>query len=160
MVIRSSTAHALLLVLLGLACGERSDDVPARQHPPESYPLAYYHLDCAPWDGPAVSILLVREPMTEPWAPGTHLRLSIYSALPDLMGRTVSWTADQGTVGYAGRCEGEGPCEPAAAARIRIREAGDGGAWLVGDVELTFANGLREAGAFRAQRLQRRVLCG
>jgi hypothetical protein len=44
--------------------------------------------------------------------------------------------------------------------RVRLRELEGDGAWLRGDLELTFADGTRETGAFRAVRLDFLAVCG
>ena len=129
--------------------------------PPEDYPLAFYHQDCAPWDGPAVSLYLVQEPMTTPFmAPLPHLRVSVYGALHRLVGETLQWNGTQSDQGYAGRCPAEGTCEPATSARVRVRGWDSAGGGMTGDVELEFGDGSREAGSFDGTRLDFQPLCG
>jgi hypothetical protein len=129
--------------------------------PPDDYTLAFYHHDCAPWDGPAISIYLVQHAMTAPYvAPTPHLRVSLYAGLPVLVGRTVEWSGTQSNDGYAARCPTEGPCEPAATASVRIRSWDAGQGRLSGSLELGFADGFPEAGGFEAVRLDFEPICG
>ena len=145
----------LLSSCLAPSCDSSPSELPEMLEPPEDYPLAFYHLDCAPWDGAAVSLYLVQEAMTMPFAaPLPHLRVSVYEAIPGLVGETFQWG------GYAGRCPIEGACESATSARIRFRSWDAEEGRLAGDVELQFPDGSSEAGAFDGALLDFQPLCG
>lgn len=159
--IRPKVAIWLLAGAACLSCDGEPAGFPEALGPLDEYPLAFHHQDCAPWDGPALALYFVRQPMTAPWtAPGPHLRVSIYAARPGLIGQTVQWESTDANDGYAARCLEEGACEPATLAKVRLREWQADEGWLTGDVELSFEDGSRVAGTFRALGLQSEAICG
>jgi hypothetical protein len=141
--------------LLLLACSTPSGDVPEL---PEPFTHATAMRDCAPWDGPAVSIILTTAPLdstmtpTEPW-----IHLSIWRDSAVLANGLHEWPSDE-QVGAASECPTADSCEAAETGRVRFREfEGD---TLVGQFRLTFRNDDPIEGGFRAVWLERRMMCG
>lgn len=123
------------------------------------YPYAYAAADCAPWDGPAVTILLTARPADSNAVSGPHVSISVWRSATALAGQTVAWPSDQ-QVGAATRCTSDAGCELARTARVTFAPASPD-TTLGGSVELTFAGAdsiLR--GTFRANWLRTRAMCG
>jgi len=115
--------------------------------------------DCAPWDGPAVTILLTTRPADSIAVVGPRVSISVWRSATELPGQTVAWPSDK-QVGAATRCTTDADCEPARSARVTFAPASPDSV-LGGTVELTFAGAdsiLR--GTFRASWLRTRVMCG
>lgn len=153
----SARRAGLAWLLLPLAaCG-----APFPTDPPEGYPYAYALVDCAPWDGPAVTILLMTRPapadsLAVTWP---HVSVSVWRSRTTLAGQTFAWPSDR-QVGAATRCTSEAACEAASSGRVTFApETAD--TLLRGSVELRFAGAdsiLR--GAFRASWRRTHVMCG
>lgn len=115
--------------------------------------------DCAPWDGPAVTILLTTRPADSIAVTGPYVSISVWRSATALAGQTVAWPSDR-QVGAATRCTTDAACEPTRSARVTFAPASPD-TMLDGTVELTFAGAdsiLR--GTFRASWLRTRVMCG
>ena len=158
MSVHAKLVCALTLSSLVVACGSGPSEMSS---PPEEYPLAFYHEDCAPWDGPAVTLYLVQSPMTRPWEPSApYARLSVYEPIPSLVGSTVEWQGDAIDTGHAVRCRTEQSCQVAADVRLRVRQWQASEGRLTGDVELVLPDGSRVAGGFQAELLDVQAICG
>lgn len=151
----TSLTHGLALLLLPLgACGP-----PASADPPAGYPYASAHADCAPWDGPAVTILLTTQAPDSIAVTGPYVSISVWRSATTLAGRTFAWPSDS-QVGAATRCSSDAACEAARSGRVTFAPASPD-TILGGTVVLRFAGAdsiLR--GAFRALWRRTRVMCG
>ncbi|HSD32215.1 MAG TPA: hypothetical protein VLB49_09915 [Gemmatimonadales bacterium] len=115
--------------------------------------------DCAPWDGPAVTILLTTRPADSTDVTGPHVSISVWRSATALAGQTVAWPSDR-QVGAATRCTSEAACEAARSGRVTFAAASSD-TLLGGSVELTFAGADSIVrGAFRASWRRTRVMCG
>lgn len=126
---------------------------------PESGPLSHAAARqvCAPWDGPAVSIVLASDSLAAETPTPPYVEFRIYQSADLLPGHTVQFTGNTSDSGSVLSCPSEGQCEvtdggidfdaphPPAGLAGRYR-ALLGGRWLIG--------------SFRAHWLQQRELCG
>ena len=153
----SSTAGFASLGLVLLGCGPESHLAPF-PNPPPGYEYAYATRDCAPWDGPAVTLYFAGSPSDSIPMGVPHLRVSIWKSPAELANRTVRWPADlQG--GAALRCAAADSCEPANGGQISF-----GGTRPDSSVEgvllLRWVGGDSVRGSFRAAWRSRRIMCG
>jgi len=145
------------LSVLASACDGGAGLVPHRE-PPAGLPIATAMADCAPWDGPAVSIYLTPAPFDSFEPPLPHLRLSLYRPAVALAYTTISWPADQ-EPGVAVHCPAQGECRSAVSARIRLRRVVPD-SLLEGDFDLRFPDHSTLGGGFRAAWRRLLVMCG
>ena len=138
------------------SCGTSSDVAPAA--PPSGYPLAFVMRDCAPWDGPAIAIVLTAHALDSLKAVHPLVRVMIYPRGESMTGHTYRWPSDP-EMAAGNRCVSEDSCEMATAGQITLGTVRLDTA-MVGQVRLQFASGDEIAGGFRAVWLQRRVPCG
>jgi hypothetical protein len=146
-----------LALILGLGgCASRAERAPADER---KWSHALARTDCAPWDGPAVSVDLSDAPLVEGAAVPPFLRLALYlestqETDADLIvgelrpgGASASW------------CPAEGECLSAASGVVHLtgRQGGD---TLSGRYQLVLPDGDRLRGRFTAPRERRRILCG
>ena len=125
------------------------------------YPLAYFHDDCAPWDGPALSILLTHAALDDPFEETfPSVRVTTFRPPSTLAGSMFEWTGDAPDLGYASWCEFSGSCWSATTVRVRFDRAQPSTAELAGQVHLVFEGGRVVSGAFKAVRLPLQMLCG
>ena len=152
-------AHLLAPILLSLVSSACGAELASREASPAGLPFAFAVHDCAPWDGPAVTIYLTptagsgSTPLSWP-----HVRVSVWRAAETLPGSSFSWPSDT-QVGVAARCTGPDDCVQANRGRIRFR-AHEPDGMLAGFTELTFADGTRLEGGFRAVLGRSRAFCG
>jgi hypothetical protein len=147
----------MLTAALGpLGCRAGSDLAPIAG-PPGDFAYAYASPDCAPWDGPAVSIVLTTAPSAAPDEARPQLRLAIYPREVEIAGRSYAWPA-QPELATGSRCTA-GACQSAPAGEIRLGPARPDSA-LEGTVTLRFGPGDVVTGGFRAVWRDRRMLCG
>lgn len=146
----------LLGAIGGIGCDTSSGLAPPA--PPAGYPLAYVMHDCAPWDGPAIAIVLTAHPLDSLDAAPPLLRLVIYPRGESMTGHTYRWPSDPETA-VGTRCTTEDSCEMATAGQVTLGVVSPETA-VDGRVLLRFASGEEIAGGFRAVWLQRRVMCG
>ena len=144
---------ALLCLALG---GCRRTSPPAKS--PAEFPNAYAVADCAPWDGPAVTLYLTARPADSSGFPLPHLRISVWRDAHELPGHSFAWPADR-QVGAAARCETPTDCRAASSGRVTFAAA-DPDSALSGSTELTFPGGTTTSGSFRAVWRKTRVMCG
>lgn len=148
-----SLAATVLCVLLGCA----SSDVPAEL--PEPFTDATAMRDCAPWDEPAVSILLTTHTIdSTQQVELPYARLTVWRGLETLAGGVFVWPADE-MLATGSWCDTENHCESAQSGMIEIHAVGDDSS-ITGDFELAFASGEPVAGGFQAVWLNRQVACG
>lgn len=141
----------------GIGC-DTSSDVVSAQAPLPGYPLAFIMHDCAPWDGPAIAIILTSHALDSLEIPHPYVRVVIYPREESLTGRTYRWPADP-EMAAGTRCVSADSCDPATAGQITVGTVRPDSA-LEGRVQLRFASGEQISGGFRAVWLQRRVMCG
>jgi hypothetical protein len=126
---------------------------------PEPFLHATAMQDCAPWDGPAVSILLTAEPLDSGLTPkAPYLRLAVWKDLGALQDAVFIWPSEE-QVGSASYCAEENSCEAALTGLIQFRKLGADSS-LAGEFELTFANEEPFSGGFLARWLPHTMLCG
>lgn len=128
---------------------------------PAGYPFAYAAAACAPWDGPATTLLLLPEPWdsSAPALPaGPFISVSIWKPVEALSGMTWDLSAEQ-NLGAATQCLQSGNCEPATAATVRFRSSGRD-RLLEGELDLAFPTRGRVVGGFRATWRTEPALCG
>jgi hypothetical protein len=146
------------LVALGALGACRSQTSAPLANSPPGYPYAYAVADCAPWDGPAVTLYLTARAADSTDFPWPQLRISVWRGVATLSGQTFAWPANE-QVGAATRCAAPDDCQLAAAARISFAPAADDSS-LTGFAELTFPGGETLRGGFRAAWRRMRVMCG
>lgn len=151
------TVAGVVLVWLVPGCGPGSEPGPLST-PPEGYAKSYAVADCAPWDGPAVTLYLFDSAVDSVTATTHHLRISIWKPLAEVQGRTFSWPADAAR-GGAVRCVSEESCQPIAVGTIRFRPA-EPDSSVSGYLRLRFGAADSVVGGFRAAWRSRRVMCG
>ena len=125
------------------------------------FPHAYFHDDCAPWDGPALSIVLSQTQLGSPFELGfPSVRVTSWRPPAELAGASLEWSGVAHDLGYASFCESEDSCRTASTVRLRFDPAQPSADELAGQLHLEFEDGRVVSGAFRAVRLPFRVLCG
>jgi hypothetical protein len=92
-------SYFLRIVPLGLilviGCRGSSEPVPLPT-PPEGFEFAVATPDCAPWDGPAVSILMTGSRADSVDGRGRQLRVAVYARSDSVIGRRFRWPATPG----------------------------------------------------------------
>lgn len=151
----SRLAWTIILGALGACRGPSSGPLAS---PPPGYPYAYAVADCAPWDGPAVTIYLTARAADSTEFPWPQVRISVWRGLEALPGQSFTWPADQ-QIGAAARCADPNACQLATAAHITFGPAPND-TTLTGFAELTFAGDSTLRGGFRAAWRRTRVMCG
>jgi hypothetical protein len=149
----------LLLVAVGLSCGGCPPGATAAQTVP-GYPFAYAQAECAPWDGPAVAVMLTPAALDSAAAApaGRFLSVTVWKGRSELSGQSFYWPA-QPEPGHLARCDGGGSCESPKRGTVWFTGIGAGDT-LRGALDIEFAGGVRIRGRFDARWLDRRVLCG
>lgn len=145
-------------LLLGTLCsiGCTASPNEASVAPPPGYERAYVMRDCAPWDGPAIAILLTNHGVDSLDVGFPMVRLMIYPRDELVAGRTYRWP-EVPEMAAANRCDAANDCEAATSGDVTLTELRADTA--VGRARLTFASG-SIAGGFRAVWIQRQVMCG
>jgi hypothetical protein len=112
---------------------------------------------CAPWDGPALAIVLSNTagcaPLTFP-----HIQISLWRDLPPKAGQTFSFDI-RNSNGQASRCLKPNECEAATSGSV-VFDIVDEGKEAKGRYELHFKDGGIEGGSFEAEWCENRALCG
>jgi hypothetical protein len=112
---------------------------------------------CAPWDGPAIGILLSGTAgckVTET----PYIQISLWKNLPPKAGKTYQFDISNSN-GQASRCMKPGKCEAAVSGTVSF-EIYDEGKRAKGRYELHFKDSLTETGSFDADWCQERGFCG
>lgn len=149
---RTLTA-AVAAALLLAACSDAS-----LPEPPEGYAFAYATPACGPADGPAVRVFLTAQVADSLPPPGARLELAVWRSAAELSGAELAWSGAS-NLGWAGRCDDVGQCEPATDVRVKFRGfAAD--STLTGTIDFSFADGPPAAGGFTAVWRPATPLCG
>ncbi len=126
--------------------------------PLNEFPFATAYPDCAPWDGPAVSIVLTPALDTAETETPPLVRVMVYDTAERLVGRTTVWPGDA-EVGSAVWCVADGDCAVADSGVV-VLEHLSGDTALVGRLRLVFVQRGLLDGAFQARWRPRTPLCG
>jgi len=146
-----------IATLVSLVACQRAGDRWPGDRLPEGYSYSYAMRDCAPWDGPAVTVFLTATPADSTSVPTPFLGLSTYRSPTEVEGRRFEWPAKEQVAG-AYRCRAEGDCEASRLGYIRFdRSLLDG--TLIGGFVAQFPHDT-VAGGFKATWVARRVMCG
>lgn len=153
------TRNGLLILLLATALPACALQSELPDTPPPGLTEAWFHDDCAPWDGAALSLYLGPEPSDTVFAaPFPHLRVSIYSSLTQLpTGERLRFEVP-GNRAHAVYCETEEDCRPATGITLELSEIEPD--LIAGSLEILFETGPPVAGSFRASRIPFQALCG
>ena len=145
-----------LALLPAMACAVQPE-LPAE--PPEGLDVAWFHDDCAPWDGPATTIYLGREAAETVFAsPFPSLRVTLYSNRAQLDPHERLHFEIPGNDGHAVYCSTAEECE--AGTSVSIEFAQPAGDELEGRLEVTFPNRPPIRGSFQAMQMPFQALCG
>jgi hypothetical protein len=127
--------------------------LPATAH---HFPHATVAQTCAPWDGPALAVVLNNTagcaPLTFP-----YIQISLWRDLPPKAGKTFSFDI-RNSNGQASRCLKPNECEPATSGSV-VFDIVDEGKEVKGRYELHFKDGI-EGGSFEAPWCPNRSFCG
>jgi hypothetical protein len=149
-------APALTLALALPACALQSE---LPDTPPPGLTEAWFHDDCAPWDGPALSLYLSPEPgQTVFVAPFPHLLVSLYSSrLQFEEGERLRFELP-GNVGHAAYCRKMDDCRTATEVTLEFSRLEP--TLMEGRLEVQFETGPPVRGSFRASEIPFQALCG
>ena len=153
---RAATSLCLAVVCLGCTLGQEAQ-VPSDT----GFPLAYFHDDCAPWDGRALAIVLSHVEIEAPFE--VHypfVRVTSWRPPDVLSGASVEWSGTSHDLGYASWCDSEEACRTASRVRVRFDREQVSSDELSGEVYLEFESRPPVSGSFKAVRLPQVVLCG
>lgn len=151
-------ASVLLCVVLSLGCAPGEE---AWSSSDTGFPLAYFHDDCAPWDGHALTIVLSHAELENPFEEGfPSVRVTSYRPPSQLAGGSFEWTGIAQDLGYAAVCDAAEACQAASTVRVRFDRAQPSEDELAGQLHLEFEGGEVVSGAFKAVRLPLQMLCG
>jgi len=148
---------APLTLILALGCGGPSQ-LATLPDPPEGFGFAFATPDCAPWDGPAISILLTGSRPDSVDGMSRQLRVAVYKQRDAVVGHRFQWPADP-EVASGTLCQGSESCEAATSGEIDFRPTGSD-TKLEGTVLLRFPKSDSLYGGFRAEWRPRRAMCG
>jgi len=151
-------ACLIAAALTVIACGTEPSPTPSAQPLPE-FPFALATPDCAPWDGPAVGILLSTTADTAVSAAAPYLYVGLYDTRDRLVRRTIRWPAERVT-GGASWCVAAGDTCMAADSGVVRLDAAEGDSVLPGRLRLVFPGGAVLDGSFRARWRPRTAMCG
>ena len=112
---------------------------------------------CAPWDGPALALVLSDTTGCSP-PKGPYVQISLWRDLPPRAGKTFSFD-NRNSNGQASRCIKPNECEAAISGSV-VFDVVDEGKRAQGRYELRFKDGGTESGSFEADWCQSRALCG
>jgi hypothetical protein len=152
-----SLCRRVLLILLGIplvACAQQAD-LPAEA--PPGLGSAWFHDDCAPWDGSATTLVLGREVASTPFKPGfPHIQVSLYSN-SSRRGTRLRFEIP-GNQGFAQYCLSADACTKATAVTLQFSKVEPD--LIEGRLEVLFKDRAAIRGGFRAIRIPFRALCG
>jgi len=148
-----------LLILLAIplvACALQAD-LPAE--PPQGLGSAWFHDDCAPWDGSATTLLLGKEVASTPFNRGfPHLQVSLYSNWSQFRTGGRLRFDISGKEGFAEYCLSAEACTNATAVTLQFSNVEQD--LIEGRLEVLFEGRAAIRGGFRATRIPFRALCG
>jgi hypothetical protein len=128
--------------------------LPAATH---HFPYATVVQTCAPWDGPALAVLLSNTAGCAPLKP-PYIQISLWRDLPPKTGKTFSFDI-RNSNGQASRCLKPNECEAATSGSV-VFDIVDEGKRATGSYELHFKDDSIERGSFEALWCESRALCG
>ena len=128
--------------------------LPAATH---HFPYATVAQTCAPWDGPALAVVLSNTAGCASLK-FPYIQISLWRDLPPKAGQTSSFDI-RSSNGQASRCLKPNECEAATSGSV-VFEIVDEGKKAKGRYELHFKDGGIEGGSFEAEWCQNRALCG
>ena len=145
-----------LLVVPTAACALQPE-LPSE--PPQGLETAWFHDDCAPWDGFATSLYLGREIPADKFKPGfPNLHVAIYSSLPQSRTGELLRFEVPSHDGHARYCASTEDCVNAAAVAIEFSKVEQ--SLLEGRLEVLFKEREPIRGSFRATKMPGRTPCG
>ena len=125
------------------------------------FPMAYLQDDCAPWDGPALTLMLTHVETADPFDVAyPHLRVTTWRPPARLPGSTLEWSGTGQSEGYATLCESAEACEAAESVRLQFDRVQDRSDTISGDLHVELAGGRVVTGPFEARRIDFLALCG
>ena len=152
------SASTVLCAVLCLSCASGDEGWSSS---PTEYPRAYVYDDCAPWDGPALTLLLTHTELESPFEESVpSVQVTSYRPPSVLAGGSFEWEGDAPNLGFAQWCEFFDSCWSATSVRVRFDRVQPSADELSGQVSLVFEGGRVVAGAFTAARLSLPMLCG
>lgn len=149
---------ARLGLILSLGCGGGASQLSPLPDPPDGFGFAFATPDCAPWDGPAVSILLTGSRADSVDGMSRQLRVAVYKETDSIVGNRFHWPSDP-EVASGTRCQGSESCESAESGEIDFRPTGSD-TLLEGTLLLRFPKSDSVYGGFSAEWRPKRALCG
>jgi hypothetical protein len=150
------TRFLLSLLALPALAGSLQLELPSE--PPSGLAAAWFHDDCAPWDGSATSLYLGAAPAKVAFEPGfPFLQVSLYSNSQSLRRDRLHFEVS-GNKGYAQYCQSKEECKTATSVTIEFSKAERD--LLEGRLEILFKDRPAIRGGFLAKRLPFRALCG
>jgi hypothetical protein len=151
-------AGRLLLVLFGITPVACASQAGLPSEPPQGLGSAWFHDDCAPWDGAATTLLLGPKVATAPFQPGfPHLQVSLFSNLSRFRaGETLIF--ELGNQGFVQYCLNADTCTKATAVTLQFSKVEQN--LMEGRLEVRFKDRAPIRGSFRATRIPFRALCG
>ena len=148
-----------LLILLGIpltACALQAD-LPAER--PHGLGFAWFHDDCAPWDGSATTLMMGEQAATTPVQPRfPHLQVSVYSNWRQFRTGGRLRFEVSGDRGFAQYCLTEDACTNATTVTLQFSNVEP--EVIEGRLEVLFKERAAIRGGFRAVRIPFRALCG
>lgn len=153
-----SAATSPCLAVVCLACTPvRDAQVPSGT----GFPLAYFHDDCAPWDGRALGIVLSRVEVEVPFELSyPFVRVTSWRPPDVLADASVEWSGTSQDQGYASWRDAEEACHTASRVRVRFDREQVSSDALSGEVYLEFEDRPAVSGPFKAVRLPQVGFCG
>ena len=148
------TVGAALLVA---ACARSAGPV-LPSEPLPGFPTAQAGPDCAPWDGPAVTLIFTAAGTPTDSIRAPYLRVSLWKDLGQLAGHTWEWPRDE-QAGAASLCRTQEACEAATTGVVRLERVG-ADSLITGRLRLGFADQPPLAGRFAAVWRPRAAICG
>jgi hypothetical protein len=147
-----------LLILLGIpvvGCAFQAD-LPAEL--PPGLGSAWFHDDCAPWDGSATTLLLGKEVSSTPVKPGfPYLQVSLYSNWSRFRTGGRLRFEISGNQGFAQYCLSVDACTQATAVTLQFSKVEQD--LIEGRLEVLFKERAAIRGGFHAIRIPFRALC-
>jgi len=147
-------AHCVDAVSAPGAATLAAPPLPAVTH---HFPYATVAQTCAPWDGPALAVVLSNTAGCAPLK-FPYIQISLWRDLPPKAGQTFSFDI-RSSNGQASRCLKANECEAATSGSV-VFDIVDEGKSAKGRYELHFKDGGIEGGSFEAEWCQNRALCG
>jgi hypothetical protein len=144
------TTVAVMLAAFLVACAPANGD--------NSFPYARVERTCAPWDGPAVAIVLSNVAAKCGKQTLPHLNITLWRDLPPRAGQTIVFD-NNGKAGRASYCPPAGSCEMAASGTVMIEKYVEGKS-ATGRYDFVFPKAGRITGTFQAAWCDTCPMCG